>query len=275
MELVKASSSEREITQDILDSLNVEQARDTNKIALDALGGPEALAKALGCNVETGLTRAQAEQMRQKYGNNVFPESPMDTFFELLLDALSDSTLLILIAAATVSLIIGIIEEPANGWIEGAAIFIAVFLVANISAGNDYNKGLQFKALEATSAKDERVSVFRDRVIERINPMDIVVGDVLVLQAGDSIAADCIILDNSKCSSSEAALTGEPEDVRKQKDQDPFLLSSCLITQCDETRAIVIGIGIHSQWGKIKSSLVSESVNTPLQDKLEVMTEKV
>ena len=67
-------------------------------------------------------------------------------------------------------------------WIEGAAIFIAVFLVANISAGNDYSKELQFRALEATSAEDERVSVFRQGTIERINPMDCVVGDILVLQ---------------------------------------------------------------------------------------------
>ena len=75
--------------------------------------------------------------------------------------------------------------------------------------------------------------------------------------------------------SSEAALTGEPEDMKKTKNKDPFMLSSCLITSCDETRCIVIGTGTHSQWGKIKSSLVMESVNTPLQDKLETMTEMV
>ena len=180
MELV--SNNNPQVSQDLLDSMNVEQSRETNKQALDAIGGTEGLTKMLGVNVHTGLTHQQAEKHREIYGSNVFPESPMPTFFELLFEALSDTTLLILVAAATVSLIIGVIENPGEGWIEGAAIFIAVFLVANISAGNDYNKGLQFKALEATSAKDERTSIFREGVIERINPMDIVVGDIMVLQ---------------------------------------------------------------------------------------------
>ena len=175
------------VSQDILDSLNVEQSRETNKQALDGLGGTEGLAKMLGVDLHKGLTHAQAVKHREIYGPNVFPESPMPTFFELLIQALSDTTLLILVAAASVSLVIGFIEHPEDGWIEGAAIFIAVFLVANISAGNDYKKGLQFKALEATSLKDERASVCREGSIERINPMDIVVGDVIVLQAGDSI----------------------------------------------------------------------------------------
>jgi hypothetical protein len=56
---------------------------------------------------------------------------------------------------------------------------------------------------------------------------------------------------------------------------DCFLLSSCLITEGEEVRAVVIGIGMHSQWGKIKANLVSAAVNTPLQDKLEDMTKQV
>ena len=106
----------------------------------------------------------------------------MDSFFVLLFNALTDTTLLILIAAAAVSLIIGVIQEPSEGWIEGVAIFIAVFLVSNISAFNDYSKQLQFRALEASSQKDERASVLRNGEIQRINPIDIVVGDIIILQ---------------------------------------------------------------------------------------------
>lgn len=261
--------------QEVLDSMNVEQSREENKANLDKLGGVEALAKMLDVDIKTGVKHSQVLGLREKYGNNQFPASPMATFLELLLAALNDSTLMILIAAAAVSLAIGLVEHPDDGWIEGAAIFVAVALVALISAGNDYSKELQFRKLEATSAEDERCSVFREGVIERINPMDVVVGDILVLQAGDSISADCIICDDSKALSSEAALTGEPEDMKKSRNKDPFLLSSCLITAADETRAMVIGIGTHSQWGKIKASLVMEAVNTPLQDKLQTMTEKI
>lgn len=89
------------------------------------------------------------------------------------------------------------------------------------------------------------------------------------------IPADCVIICNSEVSSSESALTGESEDMRKSRRVDCFLLSSCLITDGDGCRALVIGIGLNSQWGKIKANLVTNSVNTPLQDKLEIMTTRV
>jgi Ca2+-transporting ATPase len=173
-----------EVTQSLLDTLNVEQGRDENRANLDKLGGAEKLCVLIGVNPNSGLTHDQVNIQRKKFGDNTFPESPMSSYFELLLGALSDTTLLILIAAAAVSLVIGILSHPDNGWIEGSAIFIAVFLVSNISAGNDYTKQLQFKALEASSAEDERCSVLRAGTIERLNPKDLVVGDILVLQVG-------------------------------------------------------------------------------------------
>jgi P-type Ca2+ transporter type 2C len=166
----------------MLDSMNVEQAKEENRKHLDELGGVESLAKLIGTDLTRGLSHAQVQSIREKFGTNEFPESPMDSFFMLLLEALSDMVLLILIAAATVSLVIGVLTEPDHGWIEGAAIFIAIFLVSNISAGNDYSKQLQFKALEKSSADDERTSVLRDGSVELINPRDVVVGDILVLQ---------------------------------------------------------------------------------------------
>jgi magnesium-transporting ATPase (P-type) len=108
----------------------------------------------------------------------------MESFLSLLITALMDTTLLILIAAASVSLVIGVVYEPPehNGWLEGTAIFIAIILVSFISAGNDYTKQLQFRALEASSANDERTSVLREGSIERVNPKELVVGDIIILQ---------------------------------------------------------------------------------------------
>jgi magnesium-transporting ATPase (P-type) len=180
--------TQKPLDQALLDSLNVEQARDENRKNLDELGGVEALGKIIGVDNHRGWTQAEVVSMRAKYGDNAYPSSPMDSFFILLIRALSDTILLILIAAASVSLIIGMLTHPDDGWVEGAAIFIAIFLVSNISAGNDYSKQLQFKALENSSANDERTSVLRDGSIERINPRDLVVGDILVLQ----VIIDCI-----------------------------------------------------------------------------------
>jgi len=144
-------------------------------------------------------------------------------------------------------------------------------LVSNISAGNDYSKQLQFRKLEESSQETDRCSVLREGVIERIHPRDVVVGDVLVLQAGEMVPADAVMLDAITILCNESSLTGEPEDLKKNRNDDCFLLSSCLITEGEDCKALAIGIGLHSQWGKIKANLVTESVNTPLQDKLEDM----
>jgi P-type Ca2+ transporter type 2C len=265
-----------EITQEILDNLNISQARAENKKYLDSLGGIEFIAQNLGVSLTHGASNSHLETLRFKYGTNTFPESPMKGFFELFFEAFQDTTLMILIAAAIVSLIIGMVEHgAADGWIEGGAILIAVFLVASVTAFNDYTKELQFRALEHSSQGDERCSVIRDGEIERINPKDLVVGDLILLQAGDAIPADCVVCDHNIVKANESALTGESDDLNKSKDKDCFLLSSCLITEGEEVHALVIGIGPNSQWGKIKSNLVSEAVNTPLQDKLEDMAEQV
>ena len=165
-----------------MDSLNVEQSRNENKKNLEDLGGIDALVQLVGVDVSVGLSKSKVEEMRNQFGNNAYPESPLDSSLSLLLEALSDGTLIILICAATVSVIIGIISHPDDGWIEGTAIFIAIFLVSNIAAGNDYSKQLQFRALEQSSQEDERASVLREGIVERIHPRDIVVGDILVLQ---------------------------------------------------------------------------------------------
>jgi magnesium-transporting ATPase (P-type) len=63
------------------------------------------------------------------------------------------------------------------------------------------------------------------------------------IQTGDMITADCVVVDNNEISSNESGLTGEPKDVRKSKAGDCFLLSSCLLTEGEGCRAVVIGIG--------------------------------
>jgi P-type Ca2+ transporter type 2C len=274
--MVQISPRDDIVDQRTLDNINVPQGRPENRAFLDSnLGGVDGLVEKLNVSVANGLSKSGVEYMRTKFGTNAFPESPMVSFFELFFEAFKDTTLMILIAAALVSLVIGIVEHGAEGWVEGGAILIAVFLVAGVSAGNDYTKELQFRALEKSSQTDERCSVIREGNIERINPKDLVIGDIVLLQAGDMVPADAVICDHNVMMANESALTGESDDLKKTKGGDCFLLSSCLITEGEECRAMVIGVGVNSQWGKIKANLVTEAVNTPLQDKLEGMAEKV
>ena len=265
------------ITQIDLDGLSSLES-EVCKATLDRLGGFENVMTMLGTNTTVGLTKAKVLEMREAFGMNQFPESPMESYLHMLLSALNDTTLIVLMIAASVSLGVGIYEEgPEHGWIEGGAIFIAVALVANIGAMNDYSKQKQFAALEKTSAEDEKCTVLRDGQKEVINPRDCVVGDIIVLWQGEQIPTDCIIAEPGKLvMSSQASLTGEPEDLKKTQKKDFTLYSSCLITEADDNfYAVATGIGVNSQWGKIKATLATEARDTPLQEKLATMTGQI
>jgi magnesium-transporting ATPase (P-type) len=180
-----------EVNQALIDSMNVPQGRADNRAFLDGLkgtanlSGVDLLVDMLGLNVVNGLSPAKVLAHRAQFGTNAMPASPKTSYLMLLFNALSDTTLLILIAAACVSLGIGYWKDPEIGWITGTAIFIAVFLVSNISAGNNYSKELQFRALQASSQQDERASVLRGGKVELVNPSELVVGDICVLQVSE------------------------------------------------------------------------------------------
>jgi calcium-translocating P-type ATPase len=262
------------LTQENLDSMNVEGARDDNKKNLDELGNVQGIADRIGLNLKTGLSDEQVEVQRAKFGGNVFPEKPMTTFLQYFIDSFNDLTLIILIVAAIVSLVIGSYENPDKGWIEGCAILLAVLLVALVTATNDYQKELQFRNLEKNSEAMERCSVIRNGNTIRINPDALVVGDVVSLKSGDGIPADGVMFEGGGVKCNESALTGEPDDLKKDAKNDPFFLSSTVVTDTGtsgDAKVICVGIGKNSQWGKIKANLVVEETDTPLQERLEDM----
>ena len=164
-----------------LDAFNQPQAQAENLEALCRLGGTSALCHALrtdpfrgpwsvmgtkggrgrgggggserqgeeegGGRVKEGegVTR---DKRREVFGSNCLPAPPSKSFLSLVWEAVQDTTLIILIVAAIVSLAIGLWQHPEQGWIEGAAILAAVVLVVLITASNDYGKELKFRELQ-------------------------------------------------------------------------------------------------------------------------------
>lgn len=266
-----------EVTPEALVTLvSSAQEHKENKEKLDnVFGGTLQLAAGLGVDLIRGLTPDQVIRQREKFGNNCFPEPPLKPFYKLFYEAFQDTILLVLIAAALVSLAVGIYEEPSSGWIEGLAILMAVVIVASVTAGNDYSKQLQFRALEKSSEETERALVLRSGETLQVHPDELVIGDVVLLKAGDLIPADGIIFDGEGVKCNESGLTGEPDDLEKRPDGDnPFLFSSCLVTEVgnsSDAKILVIAVGEKSEWGKIRATLTTEPSETPLQQKLDVM----
>lgn len=263
------TAAEAPAMKELLDSINQPQMLSENLKNLKALGGVDGLIKLLESNADKGCTNDSVETRRTLYGCNSLPSAPRKTFWQLFVDTFDDATLQILIVAAIVSLAIGIYDDPTTGYVEGLAILAAVLIVSVVTAVNDYQKELQFRELSAAN-DDVDVLVIRGGHAKQIPVADLVVGDVVCIEAGDAISCDGVVLSYDGLEVDESALTGEPDDVDKDATLDPFMLSGCTST-AGSGQFLATAVGTNSQWGVIKSHLEKEQEETPLQEKLDDM----
>ena len=133
------------------------------------------------------------------------------------MEALGDKILQILLLAATVSLIIGIIQSGwTHGWIEGSSIYLAVVIIVSVTSGNNYVKEKQFQKLVAKASEDS-CPTFRgnEGLTKTIPVQELVVGDIFKISTGMRIPADSILLEGTDVATDESPMTGEPEQVEK------------------------------------------------------------
>ncbi|KAF1324644.1 Calcium-translocating p-type atpase, pmca-type, partial [Globisporangium splendens] len=253
------------------------QMTEGNIAELQRIGGVPGLANLLCVNLEQGSPQSEIDASfllrRERFGRNVFADAPMKGLIRLFLESLQDTTLIILIIAAIASLVTGYIEHPESGWSEGVAILTGVILVALVTSVNDYSREKQFRALSAKN-DDVLVKVIRCGKPDQVQVGDINVGDVIILETGDKVPADAVLIRGQDLKCNESSLTGEPDDVTKSAKSDPFLLSSCLVAS-GHGECLVIAVGAESRWGKIKSKHVREQKATPLMEKLEDMAKMI
>jgi Ca2+ transporting ATPase len=192
-----------------------------------------------------------------------------------MLDAMGDSILQVLLVAAVVSLVLGCLDNPRDGWMEGSAILFAVAIVVMVTSINDYLKDKQFAKLNA-QAEDHRVSVIRAGKEQEISVRDLVVGDLVQINTGDIVPADGILVRGYGINVDESSITGESDQIIKEAARagdvefHPFLVSGSKVMEGHGTM-LVCAVGSNSAMGKNSSMLQStEDEQTPLQEKLEV-----
>ena len=122
----------------------------------------------------------------------------------------------ILLAAATVSLVIGILREGIEkGWYEGITIYFAIVIIVTVTATNDYMKDKQFRKLMDVR-KERYILVTRNNgKTKSISTYDLVVGDIIELKQGDHIPADCLLIEGDEFETDESNITGESLHVKK------------------------------------------------------------
>ena len=237
----------------------------------------DAVIEAFSSDLNRGLSAEQAKSLSEKYGPNKLKEKKKKTVVQRFLEQFKDVMILILIAAAIVSFAVICVEKNWGELFEPLLILLIVILNAVMGV---YQEGKAEKALDALkNMSAPHARVIRDGKEIVISASELVVGDIIKLEAGDFVPADARLLHSVSLKSEESALTGESVPSEKDAelivdvnapigDRTNMVFSGCSITYGTAT-AIVVATGMDTEMGKIANLLDNESdAQTPLQKKL-------
>lgn len=230
-----------------------------------------------------GLTSVSAEERALRDGKNKLIEAKKESLFKRFIKQIIDPMTLVLIGAAIVSAATTVISNRALGEHESFAdVFIILFVVvlnAVLGVVQESKAEAAIDALKNMAAATSKV--LRDGRIEVIKSEDLTVGDVILLEAGDSVPADCRILESASLKIEEAALTGESVPVEKTSGtltsdsgevplgdrRNMCYMGSTVVY--GRGKAVVCAIGMDTEMGKIALALSqAQDESTPLQVKL-------
>jgi Ca2+-transporting ATPase len=233
----------------------------------------ETLEKELQTNLQTGLSQQEVKQRHLKYGYNELSKAKKQPLYIRFLLQFKDALTLVLIMAAVISIIV-----DRHEWVDSLIIVVVIVLNAILGLIQENNAEKSLEALQKMASPQAKV--LRNNVVLAVDASDIVPGDILILEAGDSIASDGRIIEAFNFKVDESALTGESVPVEKNDqvligkdvalgDRTNMVFASCHVTY-GRAKVLVTSIAQNNEIGKIAHMLVSQTKqNTPLQDKLD------
>jgi Ca2+-transporting ATPase len=231
-----------------------------------------------------GLSSAEAKSRLERYGLNKLKEAKKDPLWKRFFAQMADPMIIMLIVAAVISALTGMAQGDAD---FADVIIICFVVVVNAVLGVVQES----KAEEALAALQEmsaaQSKVIRDGQVVTVLSSELVVGDIVVLEAGDSVPADCRIIESASMKIEEAALTGESvpankiaaklelvagaEDIPLGDRKNMCYMGSTVVY--GRGRAVVVATGMNTEMGKIADALTqAEDEETPLQKKLDELS---
>lgn len=229
--------------------------------------------KILETSSTNGLTSAQAQKRLQENGYNQLKEAEKESILVKFLNQFKDTLTIILLVAAVISFVV----EPTE-WIDSLIILVVVLINAVLGVYQESQAEKSLEALKKMSAPTAKV--IRDGEAKVIDAKELVVGDILLLEAGDCVGSDARIIESYNLQIDESALTGESVPVNKYAevlessdmalgDRVNMAYQSCNVTY-GRGKGIVVATGMDNEVGKIADMLLNEKQElTPLQIKLD------
>ncbi len=232
---------------------------------------PDDVLQQLDTSFQDGLTTAEVERRREKYGYNQLDEKPRPTFLQLVIGQLNNFIVILLIVAALISAVLG-------DWVEAAAIMTIVVLNAILGVVQESRAEEALAALKKLAAPDAQV--IRDGHRVSVPAPQLVPGDIVLLEAGNFVPADVRLLEAINLRVEEAALTGESVPVQKHAgtliegdiplgDRKNTAFMGTVVNY-GRGRGVVVSTGMRTQLGLIADMLQSVGdEGTPLQARLD------
>ncbi|WP_396125089.1 calcium-translocating P-type ATPase, PMCA-type [Clostridium sp. CX1] len=212
-------------------------------------------------DLQSGLTQAEAARRLKKYGPNRLEKKKKISPAKIFFSQFNDFIVWVLIVATVIS---GIMGEKAD------AVTILIIIIMNAVLGfiQEYKTEKSLEALKELAAPTAKV--IRDGNIKVINAEDLVVGDLVVLESGDRIPADCMMVEDSNFMTDESLLTGESIGVEKSSRGNNSSIYMGTIVLTGKGKARIIQTGMKTEMGKIAGMLNSiEGEKSPLKKRLD------
>lgn len=206
-----------------------------------------------------GLTTEQVTASREKNGSNTLEMQEDRVFLNVLKEVVLEPMFIILLAACIIYFAVGQYKE-------GIIMLVSIFIVAGISLFQEYRSKNAVLALKKLSSA--HANVLRNGVTTQVSTEEIVVDDLLLLEEGEVIAADGMIIAANDFSLNESILTGESFAVTKTADNNSSVYKGTLVTSGSATIKVT-AVGLKTMFGKIGLSLKEITVvKTPLQNQI-------
>lgn len=218
-------------------------------------------------NIALGLTKEEVIENKKKYGENKIAKIEQESFFKKFLETLGDPIIKILLIALGIKTIFLIQNFD---WYETVGIVIAIFLASFISTISEYGSEQAFTRLQEESSKI-KCRVKRDGKIKEIYVEEVVVGDIVILESGDKIPADGILVDG-ELTVDESSLNGEAKEQYKYplsnlpKKENNLYRGTVVYSK--KGIMLVTSVGDKTIYGRLTGELSDKAPDSPLKSRL-------
>ncbi len=231
----------------------------------------------------TGLTKKQVEESRGKYGSNALTQIPPDPLWKKILEGFKDPMIMILLVALAVQVVLWLMHKAE--WYEPVCVLIAILLANGVASFSEHSQEGKASLLKAEEEIKEKTKVLRDGQLHEIHVSEVVVGDIVYLQAGDKLPADGEIVEG-EVMVDQAALNGETEEAPKRPNPDgeAYEIKDLLNTHYAYRGTVVCGgegymevkvVGDKTLFGELALEVQEDTRQTPLQVKLAKLAKQI